>query len=64
MIYMINSFEFHEIKVSFIQKTNLKPKSRKLEKTMPLISNYFRQIKLLVAVCMEIIFHKGEVILI
>ena len=35
MIYVMNSFEFQETDVSFSLKTNCKPKSRKLEKTIP-----------------------------
>ena len=37
MIYISNPFEFQETDVSFSLKTNCKPKSRKLEKTIPLI---------------------------
>ena len=39
MIHMINSFEFQEtnVNVSSSLKTNYKPKSRKLEKTIPII---------------------------
>ena len=37
MIYMIDSFEFQETEVSFSLKTNCKPKTRKLEKAIPLI---------------------------
>ena len=37
MIYMINSFEFQETDGFQSLKTNYKAKSRKLEKTIPLI---------------------------
>ena len=37
MIYAINSFEFQETNVSLSLNTNNKPKSRKLQKTIPLI---------------------------
>ena len=58
MIYVINSLEFQETNVSFSLNTNKKPKSRKLDKTIPTShSNFLRQIKLMVAVCMEITYH-------
>ena len=37
MIYMINSFEFQGTDGFYSLKTNYKTKSRKLEKTIPLI---------------------------
>ena len=37
MIYLINSFEFQEINDFYSLKTNFKPKSKKVKKTIPLI---------------------------
>ena len=67
MIYMINSFEFQETNGFYSLKTKYKPKSRKLEKTIPPDSNCLRQIRPVAAVCMEIthhlhIDHNGKVI--
>ena len=37
IIYVISSFEFQKTTISLSPNTNNKPKSRKLEKTIPLI---------------------------
>ena len=55
MIYMINSFEFQGTSVSFSLNANSKPKSRKLEKTIPLIQ-IVSLTKPVVAVRMEITY--------
>ena len=58
MIYMVNALEFQETNVPFSLKTNCRPKSRKLiGENNRADSSCPKQIKLVIAVCMEIAYH-------
>ena len=57
MVYMINSFEFLESDAHYSLNTKYKPRSRELEKTMPLIQIVSAKLQLVVAVCMKITYH-------